>query len=206
MIRDLINVPIIPVLAIENMEHVEPLGEALIENGLTCLEITLRSEIAPDAIRLLRKKFPMAVIGAGTVNRPEDVDRAIDAGAQFGVSPGSTPALRKRVHKKDFPFLPGAATPSEMMVLQEEGFLCQKFFPAEAMGGSKTLKSVYGPLPQISFCATGGISDRNLSEYLVLPNIIAIGGSWMAPKNLIETANWSEIGKRSRLALEAIGR
>lgn len=194
--------PVIPVIVIKQPEHAVPMARALVEGGLKVLEVTLRSEHALGAIRDIARELPEAVVGAGTVTTVEQVDAIIDAGAEFMVSPGSTPQLIEAALDKGIALLPGIATPSEAMRLLEYGISHMKLFPAEAVGGIPLLKSIAGPLPQISFCPTGGINAGSAGDYLALPNVVCVGGSWMLPEDLVNEADWQAIAK---LAAEAAG-
>lgn len=191
--------PVIPVLVIKDLAHARPLAEALVAGGLPALEVTLRTPVALDAIRIMAG-VPGAVVGAGTLLGPGDVAAAKAAGAQFGVSPGMTDRLLDAVEAADLPFLPGAATTSEVMALLERGYSVQKFFPAEAAGGVAMLKSIAGPLPQVRFCPTGGIGPGNASDYLALPNILCVGGSWVSPHAMIAAGDWAGITTLARAA------
>lgn len=184
--------PIIPVLVIEDAATARPLAEALVAGGLPALEVTLRTPAALDAIRVMTQ-VPGGIVGAGTLITPEDVAAAKEAGATFGVSPGATDELLAACEAHDLPLLPGAATASEAMRLLARGYDMLKFFPAEASGGAPALKAIGAPLPQISFCPTGGVNPENATSYLSLSNVLCAGGSWVAPKDLIKTARWSEI-------------
>ena len=192
--------PVIPVITIEKLADCKPLATALVKGGLVVLELTLRTAVALDAIRQLRKQFPAAIIGAGTVMDATQLQQAIDAGAQFIVSPGTTDSLVTAVAASGLPYLPGAATPSEMMRLAEQGFSVQKFFPAEAAGGVDMLRSLAAPLSKIRFCPTGGLTPDNALNYLSLPNVVCIGGSWMVSKKLVDGHQWNEIERLSHLA------
>ena len=192
--------PVIPVITIEKLDDCLPLATALVNGGLTVLELTLRTPVALDAIRLLRKKFPTAMVGAGTVMDATQLQQAIDAGAQFIVSPGTTDSLVRAVAACGLAYLPGAATPSEMMRLAEHGFTVQKFFPAEAAGGVNMLRSLAAPLSKIRFCPTGGLTPDNAMHYLSLPNVACIGGSWMVSKKLVDGHQWNEIERLAHLA------
>ncbi|WP_424977965.1 bifunctional 4-hydroxy-2-oxoglutarate aldolase/2-dehydro-3-deoxy-phosphogluconate aldolase [Leisingera sp. S232] len=191
--------PIVPVLVVEDSAHAQPLAEALVAGGLPALEVTLRTPAALDAIREMAQ-VPGGVVGAGTLITPDDVQAAVAAGAQFGVSPGATEELLAACEQAGLPLLPGAATASEAMRLLARGYDMQKFFPAEASGGVPALKAIGAPLPQISFCPTGGITPTNAASYLALSNTACAGGSWVAPKNLVQTGNWHAI---ENLAQEA---
>lgn len=195
--------PVVPVMVIENIEHAVPLAKALVAGGLPVLEITLRTECALEAIRLIKREVDGAIVGAGTVNTPADVDRAVAAGSEFLVSPGSTPDLIDAAIASGVPILPGVNSPSEVMALMARGFKYLKFFPAEAAGGVPMLKSIGGPLPQVKFCPTGGVSLKNLSSYLSLPNVVCVGGSWMAPVELMRSGDWSAIEILAREARAA---
>lgn len=191
--------PVIPVLVIRDAAHARPLAEALIAGGLPALEVTLRTPAALDAIRAMAD-VPGGHVGAGTLITPNDVRAAKAAGARFGVSPGATPALLDACEAEGLPLLPGAATASEAMALLERGYMTQKFFPAEASGGTPALAAIGGPLPQIGFCPTGGIGAANAAQYLRLPNVICVGGSWVAPRALVEAGSWAEITELARAA------
>lgn len=192
--------PVIPVLVIRNADHARPLAEALVAGGLYALEVTLRTPAALEAIHQM-SKVEGAVVGAGTLLTPNDVQRASDAGATFGVSPGATPTLLQACMAEGLPLMPGAATASESMMLLELGHEMQKFFPAEAAGGIPMLKSLSGPLPQIGFCPTGGVKPSNLADYLSLPNVICCGGTWVAPQDMMDAGDWDGIAK---IAAEAV--
>jgi 2-dehydro-3-deoxyphosphogluconate aldolase/(4S)-4-hydroxy-2-oxoglutarate aldolase len=173
--------PVIPVLVIEDPEHAKPVAEALVAGGLPGLEVTLRTECAIEAIRVM-KQVPGAVVGAGTVLNPADLDRALDAGAEFIVSPGLTPALGEAAVRSGVPFLPGTANASDMMLALDLGLTRLKFFPAVASGGPAALKAIAGPFGQLRFCPTGGITLANAPEWLALESVVCVGGSWMVPK------------------------
>jgi 2-dehydro-3-deoxyphosphogluconate aldolase/(4S)-4-hydroxy-2-oxoglutarate aldolase len=193
--------PVVPVMVVERIEDAVPLARALYNGGLKVLEITLRTPCALDAIAAMVEALPDdAVIGAGTIITPKDLEAAIKAGSTFLVSPGTTPALIEAAKASLIPLLAGVATPTEAMNLYVQGFTHQKFFPAEAAGGVPMLKSIGGPLPQITFCPTGGIDLARAPSYLALPNVACVGGTWMAPKELMKAGRWDEI---ERLAREA---
>ena len=193
--------PVIPVMVVERIEDAVPLAQALYNGGLKVLEITLRTPCALDAITAMVENLPAdAVIGAGTIITPADLEKAVKAGSTFLVSPGTTPALIEAAKASAVPLLPGVASPTEAMRVLVEGFTHQKFFPAEAAGGVPMLKSIGGPLPQITFCPTGGIDLAKAPTYLALPNVACVGGTWMAPKELMKAGRWDEI---ERLAREA---
>jgi 2-dehydro-3-deoxyphosphogluconate aldolase/(4S)-4-hydroxy-2-oxoglutarate aldolase len=200
-IKDIMHTsPVIPVMVINSIEHAVPLAKTLVEGGLRVLEITLRTPIALEAIRHIKQNVPDAIVGAGTVINTETWHQAVDAGSQFIVSPGVTDKLLATALNSTTPILPGVATPSEVMKLLENGITEMKFFPAEAAGGIPMLKSFGGPLPQVAFCPTGGVSPKNAADYLALKNVACVGGSWMAPAELVDQQNWEEI---YRLTVEA---
>ncbi len=191
--------PIVPVLVVDDASQARPLAEALVAGGLPALEVTLRTPAALDAIREMAQ-VPGGVVGAGTLVTPEDVRAAKQAGAQFGVSPGATDALIAACEAEGLPLLPGAATASEAMRLLEQGYDMLKFFPAEASGGAPALKAIGAPLPQISFCPTGGVSPQNATDYLSLSNVVCAGGSWVAPKQMVTDGDWAGIEALAREA------
>lgn len=184
--------PVVPVLVVENADTAEDLAKALVAGGLPALEVTLRTPAALDVIREMAK-VAGGVVGAGTLLTPKDVENAKAAGATFGVSPGATDKLLDACEANDLPLLPGIATSSEAMRLLERGYWVQKFFPAEANGGAEALKGIGGPIPQVKFCPTGGVSLKNAPDYLRLSNTLCVGGSWVAPKNLIDAGDWAGI-------------
>lgn len=191
--------PIVPVLVIDDPATARPLAEALIAGGLPALEVTLRTPAALEAISIMAQ-VPGGHVGAGTLITPEDVRAAKAAGATFGVSPGATDELLAACADQDMPLLPGAATASEAMALLARGYDMLKFFPAEASGGAPALKAIGAPLPQISFCPTGGVSPANAESYLSLSNVICAGGSWVAPKDLVAAQDWDGITQLARAA------
>ncbi len=191
--------PIVPVLVVDDAAQARPLAEALVAGGLPALEVTLRTPAALDAIREMAQ-VPGGVVGAGTLVTPEDVRAAKEAGAQFGVSPGATDALIAACEAEGLPLLPGAATASEAMRLLEQGYDMLKFFPAEASGGAPALKAIGAPLPQITFCPTGGVSPANAMDYLSLSNVVCAGGSWVAPKQKVVQGDWAGIETLAREA------
>ena len=198
--REICNLaPIVPVLVVHDVAHARPLAEALVAGGLPALEVTLRTPAALDVISEMAK-VKGGVVGAGTLVTPDDVTRAIAAGAQFGVSPGATDSLLDACEAQGLPMLPGAATASEAMRLLARGYDMLKFFPAEASGGAPALKAIGAPLPQISFCPTGGVSPDNAHSYLSLSNVVCAGGSWVAPSKLVEAGDWDAIRDLARAA------
>jgi 2-dehydro-3-deoxyphosphogluconate aldolase/(4S)-4-hydroxy-2-oxoglutarate aldolase len=191
--------PVVPVLVVEDLATARPLAQALVAGGLPALEVTLRTPCALDAIRAMAD-VPGGVVGAGTLLTPADVKAAKRAGARFGVSPGSSAAIIAACAEEGLPLLPGAVTATEIMALLEQGYTVQKFFPAEQSGGAAFLKSIGSPIPQVSFCPTGGVSLKNAPDYLALKNILCVGGSWVAPKEALAAGDWAKI---TQLAAEA---
>ncbi|ARO15875.1 2-dehydro-3-deoxyphosphogluconate aldolase / (4S)-4-hydroxy-2-oxoglutarate aldolase (plasmid) [Ketogulonicigenium robustum] len=191
--------PVVPVLIVEDVAQAAPLAQALVAGGLPALEVTLRTPAALDVIRAMAE-VDGGVVGAGTLLTPADVKAAKDAGAHFGVSPGATQRLIDACIEYGLPLLPGAATASEAMFLLEQGYVMQKFFPAEAAGGAKLLGSLASPLPQITFCPTGGVTPQNATDYLALPNVACVGGSWVAPKSALATGDWAEVTRLAQAA------
>ncbi|MFZ7090638.1 bifunctional 4-hydroxy-2-oxoglutarate aldolase/2-dehydro-3-deoxy-phosphogluconate aldolase [Primorskyibacter sp. 2E233] len=191
--------PVIPVLVIDDASKARALAEALVKGGLPVLEVTLRTPAALDAIREMAK-VEGGVVGAGTLLTPADVKAAVEAGAKFGVSPGATETILTACEEADLPLLPGAATASEAMKLLERGYTVQKFFPAEANGGVPALKAIGAPIPQVKFCPTGGVSLKNAETYLGLSNTLCVGGSWVAPADLVAAGDWAGIEALAREA------
>lgn len=198
----LASAPVVPVVVIEKLEDAAPLARALYNGGLKALEITLRTPIAAEAVKLMKAEVPEAYVGTGTVVDRASFEASVAAGADFMVSPGVNDELLALAKETDIPFLPGAATPSEVMKLASHGFKFLKFFPAEAAGGTAMLKSIGGPLPQVTFCPTGGISLATAPNYLALSNVICVGGTWMLDKQLIENKDWQAIEALARQASE----
>lgn len=192
--------PVVPVLVIKDLAHAVPLARALVAGGLKAIEITLRTPVALEAIRAVADEVDGAVPGAGTVLNARQYHQAVEAGSQFIVSPGTTQELLDVARKSPVPMLPGAATPSEVMALREEGYEVLKFFPAEQAGGAAYLKSLSSPLAGTLFCPTGGITPDNARDYLTLPNVVCVGGSWVAPGALVEAGDWDGITDLAREA------
>ena len=194
---------VIPVIVIDRFEDAVPMGRALVEGGLSVLEVTLRTDCAIEAIARLKKELPQASIAAGTVLTPAQYRQVEQAGADFVVTPGATEALYRYGVESPVPMLPGVATISELMTGWQYGYRRFKFFPAEASGGVKALKAFAGPIGEARFCPTGGINLGNASEYLALPNVMCVGGSWLTPKSLVDAGDWDAI---RALAKEAADR
>lgn len=194
--------PVIPVLTIEHIDHAVPLARALSAGGLRVLEVTLRTPAALAAIEAMRKSVPDAVVGVGTLARPGDFTTASRAGAQFGVSPGLTAELAAASKKAPFPLLPGIMTPSELIAGLGWGFDTFKLFPAQQAGGVNMLKALNGPFPDVVFCPTGGITRATAPDFLDLPNVACIGGSWVAPADKVRAGDWKGIEELARDAAE----
>ena len=196
----LITVPVIPVVTIGRANDAVPLALALLAGGLPVVEITLRTPAAIDAVRAMVAEVPDVFVGVGTVTAPSEVARAVEAGADFLVSPGTPAGLAQALLEAPIPALPGCATVSEAMTLAALGFPVLKFFPAEPSGGVRWLRAVAEPLPHIRFCPTGGVNGDNAASYLALPNVIAVGGSWVAPAQAIAAGDFAGIVERARAA------
>ena len=193
--------PIVPVIVVDDIAHAAPLAQALVAGGLPALEVTLRTPAALEAITEMAK-VQGGIVGAGTLMTPADVVAAKEAGATFGVSPGATDRLLDACEDADLPLLPGAATATEAMRLLERGYSMLKFFPAEASGGAPALKGIGAPIPQVKFCPTGGVSMKNANDYLSLPNVVCAGGSWVAPKDKMQSGDWDGIEALAREAAQ----
>jgi 2-dehydro-3-deoxyphosphogluconate aldolase/(4S)-4-hydroxy-2-oxoglutarate aldolase len=194
--------PVLPVVVIEDVADAVPLARALVAGGLPAIEVTLRTPVALEALRAIAGEVPGAVVGAGTVVTPGQVKECVEAGARFLVSPGWTELLLEAMQGSGVPFLPGVSTTSEVVALLERGVREMKFFPAQASGGTAYLKALAGPLPQARFCPTGGIGVDSAPEYLALPNVGCVGGSWMIPGDAVAARDW---GRVEVLAREAAG-
>ncbi|MGZ2382001.1 2-dehydro-3-deoxy-phosphogluconate aldolase [Rhizobium leguminosarum] len=192
--------PVVPVLIVDDVKSAVPLARALVAGGLKAIEITMRTPAALEAVRAVAAEVEGAEVGAGTILNVAHWEAAVAAGSKFIVSPGTTQELLDAAADSDVPLLPGAATASEVMALREEGYQVLKFFPAEQAGGAAYLKALSSPLAGTLFCPTGGISLKNANDYLSLPNVICVGGSWVAPKELVAAGDWAGITK---LAAEA---
>lgn len=186
-------VPVIPVVVVEDLDHAVPVARALVAGGVPVIELTLRTPAALDAIRRIADEVPEIFVGAGTVVEPDQAKQAAAAGARFLVSPGSTPRLLDAMDETGLPHLPGAATVSEVLALLERGYSELKLFPAEASGGLTFLKAVASPVPQARFCPTGGVSAANAGDYLALPNVGCVGGSWLTPAGALADGDWAQV-------------
>lgn len=192
--------PVMPVIVLNDIRHAVPLAQALVAGGVRVLEVTMRTPIALDCVRAIRNAVPDAIVGAGTVTSAEDVLAAITAGAQFGVSPGATPALLDAIKRAGLPFLPGTMTPSEVLAARDAGFRALKLFPAAPAGGIPLLKALASVFADVLFCPTGGIDAASAHGYLALPNVACVGGSWLAPPALVAEGNWAAITELARAA------
>jgi len=194
------RVPVVPVVVVDDLAQAVPVARALVAGGLPVIELTLRTPVALDAIRAIADEVPEILVGAGTILTPGQAKEARDAGAQFLVSPGATPALLAGMAETGLPFLPGTATVSEVLAVLEAGWTEMKFFPAEASGGAAYLSSIASPVPAARFCPTGGITPASAASYLSLPNVGCVGGSWLTPKDALAAGDWARV---ERLASEA---
>ncbi|MDP3273719.1 MAG: bifunctional 4-hydroxy-2-oxoglutarate aldolase/2-dehydro-3-deoxy-phosphogluconate aldolase [Deltaproteobacteria bacterium] len=192
--------PVIPVMVIERVQDAIPLAEALLAGGVRVLEITLRTPAALAAIEAIAKAIPSAIVGAGTVRNAEDARLAKQAGSAFVVSPGFSPSLVAACASLQMPLLPGVATASEVMAAHEAGLRFLKFFPAKNAGGPAMLQALGGPFFDVSFCPTGGITAETAQSYLTLPNVKVCGGSWLTPKELVQTGQWAQITALAKAA------
>jgi 2-dehydro-3-deoxyphosphogluconate aldolase/(4S)-4-hydroxy-2-oxoglutarate aldolase len=193
--------PVVPVITLERVEDAVPLARALVAGGLRLLEITLRTPAAADSAAAIIQEVPEAIVGIGTVLTPRDLERAQALGARYALSPGATPALLEAAAGSELPFIPGIATASELMGALEHGFQTVKFFPAVASGGIPALKALAGPFPQARFCPTGGIDEKNARDWLTLPNVVAIGGSWVCQTSDIRAQAWNDITAKAERAV-----
>jgi 2-dehydro-3-deoxyphosphogluconate aldolase/(4S)-4-hydroxy-2-oxoglutarate aldolase len=197
----LLKAPIVPVITIHDIDNAVPLAQALIDGGLPVLEVTLRTPCALAAISRIRSSVKGAIVGAGTVVNVTDFEHAINAGSEFVITPGLTDSLLSAGAKSKVPFIPAIATVTELMKAMEFGLKVFKFFPAEAMGGTAVLQGISGPFPGVKFCPTGGIRVHNMLDYLKLPSVLSVGGSWVCPEQMIAAGDWISI---TSLAAEAV--
>ena len=196
--------PLVPVMVIDDLNQAVPMTQALAAGGITVYEVTLRTPAALQAIKAIREALPDALVGAGTVLNPQQYDAAVEAGAQFVISPGCTAELLQHACQQAIPLIPGVATPSEIMTAYSLGYDHLKFFPAEANGGASALKAISAPLPQIRFCPTGGISPKNVHDYLALSCVGTVGGSWMLPADALKQDDWQRVTQLSKEAVELV--
>ncbi|MGE4228125.1 MAG: bifunctional 4-hydroxy-2-oxoglutarate aldolase/2-dehydro-3-deoxy-phosphogluconate aldolase [Dongiaceae bacterium] len=199
--RDILGrAPVIPVVAIDDAAAAVPLARALVEGGLPVIEVTLRTGAAAAAARAMIEQVPGAIVGLGTVTRRNHVAEARKLGARFIVSPGFAQELADLAQQANLPYLPGVVTPTELMLAQAAGLTALKFFPAEPAGGVAVLKALHGPFPDVAFCPTGGIDAAKAPAYLALPNVLAVGGSWLTPKAALDAGDWPAITALARAA------
>ena len=202
-IRDIAGLaPVIPIITIDDPATAVPLARALVAGGLPVIEVTLRTDAAVDAARAMISQVPDAVIGLGTVTRRDHIAAALDIGARFLVSPGFSAEIAELARQSELPFLPGIMTPSELMAALAVGLNLLKFFPAEPAGGIEMLRALHGPFPDAAFCPTGGIDAAKAPSYLELPNVVAVGGSWVAPRTAVIAKDWQKITALARAACE----
>ncbi|WP_100657088.1 bifunctional 4-hydroxy-2-oxoglutarate aldolase/2-dehydro-3-deoxy-phosphogluconate aldolase [Alteromonas flava] len=194
--------PVVPVLVIHDVAHAVPIAQALMAGGIKVLEVTLRTPAALDVIRTIADSVPDAIIGAGTVTNAQQLKEVTEAGAKFAISPGMTADLLAAGSAGSIPLIPGISSISDLMKAKDAGYTHLKFFPAEASGGVKALKSIGGPFPEITFCPTGGIGPDNYLDYLALPNVQCVGGSWLAPDDVVQQENWSAITDLAATAIK----
>lgn len=204
ILENIKNCGIVPVVVLDKLEDAKPLAEAFLENEINIMEITFRTSIAKDIIALLSKDYPNMIIGAGTVLTLEQLEDAVNSGAKFIVSPGFDLKIVKKAKELNIPVFPGAVTPSEIIQAINAGLNIIKFFPSENYGGLKTIKSLSAPFKDITFIPTGGINEKNLKEYISFDKIVAVGGSWICPSNLIKQGDFKEISKLCKEAKEII--
>ncbi len=194
------RVPVVSVITFERARDAVSVATALVAGGLDVLEVTLRTDVGLEAVARIASDVPRAIVGVGSVIDPGMFGLALDAGARFAVSPGAVPELEDAAASAGLPWLPAAQSVSEILALRSRGFRIIKFFPAEQSGGTEFLRAIHGPVPDVQFCPTGGITATNARRYLKLPNVSCVGGSWLAPAALIAAAKWDEIHKRARQA------
>lgn len=191
---------VVPVVVIDDVAHAVPMAQALLDGGIDVVEVTLRTAAGLAAIEAIARAVPAMCVGAGTVTRASEVRQVIDAGARFALSPGATPAMLEAASVQRLPFIPGVATPSEAMQARDAGYFLLKCFPAAQLGGVETLKAWAGPLPELRFCPTGGVSPANAMHYLALPSVAMVGGSWLTPAAALGQGDWNRV---RQLAAEA---
>jgi 2-dehydro-3-deoxyphosphogluconate aldolase/(4S)-4-hydroxy-2-oxoglutarate aldolase len=192
--------PVIPVIVLDRVDDAVPLAQALVEGGVRVLEVTLRTPAALACVEAIARAVPQALVGAGTLRSAADAQRVRDAGAVFAVSPGYTAALGAACRAAGLPLLPGVATASEVMAAQDDGLRFLKFFPAQQAGGVAMLKALAGPFPEVAFCPTGGITEQTAPQFLALPNVRVVGGSWLTPAEAVAHRDWALITTLARAA------
>ena len=192
--------PVIPVIVLEDARHAVPVARALVSGGVRVLEVTLRTAAGLPAIRAIAHEVPEAIVGVGTLTQPDEFAAAREAGARFGVSPGLSPMLVEAARTSGLPWLPGVMTPSDVLAARAAGLHQLKLFPAQQAGGIAVLKALHGPFPEVVFCPTGGITPESAPEFLALPNVACVGGSWLTPKAAIAAGDWTTITRLARQA------
>jgi 2-dehydro-3-deoxyphosphogluconate aldolase/(4S)-4-hydroxy-2-oxoglutarate aldolase len=190
--------PVIPVIVIDHIQHAVPLARALVAGGVRVLEVTLRTPVALQAIRAIASEVEGAIVGVGTITRAQDFVQSAKAGAVFGVSPGLTPELVAGARDSGLPLLPGVMTPSDVIAARAAGFTEMKLFPAQQAGGIGMLKALGGPFPDVTFCPTGGVSAATAADFLALPNVACVGGSWLTPPDAVAAGDWERITTLAR--------
>ncbi len=203
---DLLSCPLIPVIVLHDADEAVPLARALLAGGVRALEITLRSDAGLESIRRVAGEMPEALVGAGTVTRPDEMQAVKAAGARFAFSPGWSPALSDAARQQDIGFLPGVMTPSEVMAAANRGHRAMKLFPAAVAGGIAMLRALAGPFAGVRFCPTGGVDAGNFGQYLALPNVFAVGGSWLAPEDAVRARDWERISALAAKASAVVAR
>ena len=194
--------PVIPVIVVERLRDAVPLARALVAGGVRVLELTLRTPVALRAVEAVVREVEGAIVGVGTLTSPEQVDQALKAGARFGVSPGLTPELAAAARASALPLLPGVMTPSEVIAAGRAGYTELKLFPARQAGGTGMLKALAGPFPDVTFCPTGGIDAATARDFLALPNVVCVGGSWLTPADAVAAGDWARITTLARAAAD----
>jgi 2-dehydro-3-deoxyphosphogluconate aldolase/(4S)-4-hydroxy-2-oxoglutarate aldolase len=192
--------PVIPVIVIDDVARAASLARALVAGGVRVLEVTLRTAAGLDAIAAIAREVPDAIVGVGTITQPQEFAQAMNAGARFAVTPGLTPALIEAARESSLPLLPGVMTPSEVIAAKAAGCMQLKLFPAEQAGGIGMLKALGGPFPDVTFCPTGGVTAATAPDFLALPNVACVGGSWLTPKDAVAAGDWARITALARAA------
>lgn len=196
--------PVVPVLVIKDLQHAVPLAKALMAGGINVLEVTLRTPVAVEAIARIAQEVPDAIVGAGTITNQQQLEEVTQAGAKFAISPGMTRELLEAGNNGPIPLIPGISSTSDLMKGLDQGYTHFKFFPAESSGGVKAIKSISGPFPDVVFCPTGGITPQTYNNYLVVPNVRCVGGSWLAPDEAMESGDWDKITQLAKAAVDGV--
>ena len=201
----LLPIGVMPVVVLDRLEHAVPVAKALAAGGIKAVEVTLRTPVALECLRAIKAECPDLIVGAGTLISERNVEEVAEIGVDFAVSPGMTPTLVHRAQALNVALLPGVATCSEVLLGMELGLTCFKLFPATAVGGLPLLKSINGPLPQATFCPTGGLTMEDFDQYLALPNVACVGGSWLVPKQAVAEQNWQAITDIAAQTMAKVG-